>query len=218
VTIVRNGPRAATLAEQRPGRPGVLADPHLVYLGELESQDGVDALPQLLLTLRRDHGLAARLTVIGPGSRRAALEHAVSEAGLDDAVRFTGRVPHAQVPALLSEADVCIDVAPCSELNHRSTMVKVGEYLAAGRAVVSYRLCETERTAGGAALYADCGELPQLAASVAAVAADASLRHELERRALERARELVWERSQDALLSAYASLPTNGSRRSGANR
>ena len=99
----------------------------------MESQDGVDELVPLLEPLASDHGLErARLTLVGEGSRRAAaVAAAAAAAGLAERVRFTGLVPHAEVPALLAEADICLDPAPCTELNHRSTMIKVAEYMAA---------------------------------------------------------------------------------------
>jgi glycosyltransferase involved in cell wall biosynthesis len=85
-------------------------------------------------------------------------------------------------------------------------MIKVAEYLAAGRPVVAHELIETRRTAGGAALYADCGDGDGLASQVARLAGDSALREELGRRAAERAPELVWERSEERLLGAYRDL------------
>ena len=79
--------------------------------------------------------------------------------GSSDRVEFTGQVEHRRVPELIAAADICIDPAPCSELNHRSTMIKVTEYLAGGRPVVAFELTETRRTAEDAALYAPCGDL-----------------------------------------------------------
>jgi hypothetical protein len=60
---------------------------------------------------------------------------------------------------VIGRADVCIDVAPCSPLNHRSTMIKAGEYLAAGHPVVTFALEEARRTAEDCALYALDGDL-----------------------------------------------------------
>lgn len=205
--VVRNGPRRRTLVTLPTGRPGALEDPHLVFLGTLASQDGIDELPDLLDALRADHGLAgARLTVVGDGPDRNRLVTAVTARGLDAAVRLTGWVAHEQVPALIATADVCVDPAPCSELNHRSTMIKVGEYLAAGRPTVAYDLTETRRTAGEAAVYAPCGDRARFAALVAELAAAPERRADLARQALERAGDLVWEHSERALMEAYGRL------------
>ena len=203
VTIVRNGPRCATLASHRPSRNGVLVDPHLVFVGELDSQDGVMVLPALLAK----PGLGrATLTVVGDGAVRDELWAAFGQAGMADRVHLIGQVQHDRVPELLSAADICIDPAPCTELNHRSTMMKVAEYLAAGRPVVAFGLAETRNTAEDAALYAECCDLDHFASLVTRLAADGELRADLGERAAKRARELVWERSEVELLGAYERL------------
>jgi glycosyltransferase involved in cell wall biosynthesis len=125
---------------------------------------------------------------------------------LAERVTFTGRVAHARVPELLANADIAVDPAPGTPLNHRSTMIKIAEYLAAGLPVVAYDLVETHRTAGEAALYAPPGDAETFAAHVAALAADPALRRSYAERGRARAEELVWERSERALLGAYDRL------------
>lgn len=206
VVIVRNGPPRAQLAVASPPRGGELHAPALLFLGSMESQDGVDELPRLLVALRERHGLEPTLTLVGDGSRRAPVAAALDRAGLAASVRFTGRVAHAEVPALLAQADVCLDPAPGTPLNHRSTMVKVGEYLAARRPLVAYDLRETRRTAGDAACYAPCDDLAAFAGHVARLAHDPGERLALAERAHAHAAALVWERSERALLRAYAGV------------
>jgi glycosyltransferase involved in cell wall biosynthesis len=210
ITVVRNGPRRATLVDEVAVRDGALAEPRLVYVGELAPQDGVLDLPALL----EAPALAtARLTIVGDGASRAELEAAVAgRPGLAERVRFTGRVAHARVPELLADADIAVDPAPGTPLNHRSTMIKIAEYLAAGLPVVAYGLVETRRTAGDAALYAPPGDAQAFAGHVARLAADPSLRRSYAQRGRARAEELVWERSERALLDAYDRLAAQGRR------
>jgi glycosyltransferase involved in cell wall biosynthesis len=201
VTVVRNGPPRSTLGIRAPGRPGALEKPRLVFVGALAPQDGVLDLPDLLREAPLRH---AHLTVIGDGPCREALQGTVSQShDLSSRVRFTGRVDHGRVPTLLAEADIGIDPAPCGPFNHRSTMVKIGEYLAATLPVVAYDLLETRRTAGDAALFARCGDRQDFAERVARLAREQPLRAELVARASERAEDLVWERSAEALLRLY---------------
>jgi glycosyltransferase involved in cell wall biosynthesis len=202
VTVVRNGPRRPTLAS--PGwRDGPLAEPRLVFVGTLGSQDGVLELAGLL---RHPELAGARLTVVGDGESRPELASRLAAAGVRDRVRFTGLVSHDRIPALIEEADICVDPAPCNALNHASTMIKVGEYLAGGRPIVAYDLFETRRTAGDAALYADCGDPSHFASLVADLAQNGELRERIGRRAIARAEDLVWERSEVALLKVYDRL------------
>ncbi len=206
VVVVRNGPACATLAPAPNVRPGVLGAPRLVFAGELGPQDGVLDLPGLL---DRPSLGRASLTVVGDGASRPALEAAVAaRPALAGRVAFCGRVAHADVPALLARADVAIEPAPGTALNHRSTMIKIAEYLAAGLPVVAYDLTETRVTAGDGALLAPPGDPAAFARHVAALAADEALRRAVAGRGLARAAELVWERSEAALLSAYERLGT----------
>jgi hypothetical protein len=51
VAVVRNWAAGAHRARRGDGRPGPLRDPHLIFLGSMESQDGVDVLPALMRVL-----------------------------------------------------------------------------------------------------------------------------------------------------------------------
>lgn len=208
VIVVRNALRRAELAPGTRLRAGVLDDPTLVYVGALESQDGVGRMPELLQTLITDHGLTGlRLIVVGFGAERAPLERRLAELGLSDSVTFTGRTEHRRVLEIIADADICIDTAECSELNHRTSMVKIVEYLAFGRPTVAFALRETQRTVAGAAALAECGRWEQFAALVAELARSDALREELAARARGRAEALVWEHSEESLLRAYRRLP-----------
>jgi glycosyltransferase involved in cell wall biosynthesis len=83
-------------------------------------------------------------------------------------------------------------------------MIKIGEYLAAGRPIVTFALQETVHTAGDCAEYAACGDLGDLCGSIARLCADEGLRATLSERALERARSMTWEHSAERLRHAYA--------------
>ncbi len=202
-TVVRNGPYERALSSGTRQRPGPLLAPRIVYVGELGGQDGVLELPQLL----RQPGLGeATLTVVGDGPSRDELLARSHLYGVRERVKLTGWVEYEEVFRQLWQADIAVDPAPCNALNHISTMMKIAEYLAAARPVVAYRLRETERTAGAAALYARCGDSEDFGRQVARLAGDAKLRAELSRAGLGRAADLVWEHSEKALLDLYASL------------
>lgn len=203
VTVVRNGPRIAEFPEPLPGRPGELSAPKLIYVGTLDVQDGVLDLPDLLAapTLQ-----AAHLTIVGEGAAREELFARCEQAGVQDRVTFTGHVPHEHVATLIADADIGIDPAPPTELNHGSTMIKVAEYMGSGRPVVAYDLRETRRTAGDAALYASGGERGHFIELVCELARDGDRRLALGRVARERALTLTWEQSERALRSVYEHL------------
>jgi len=202
VVVVRNAPHASTIAGAPRTRAGVLSDPRLCYVGSLGSQDGVRSLPELLASLHRA-GLEPTLTLVGDGPELPAIRRLAGEHGVLERIDFVGRIPHIEVPPILQEADICIDVAPCTPLNHRSTMIKIGEYLAAGRPVVSFALEETRHTAADCAVYAPRDDLEGLCEAIVALCEDERARADLSERGLARARAMTWEDSADRLRAGY---------------
>lgn len=207
ITIVRNGPPAAWIGLPSTSRGGVVHQVQLAYLGAISSQDGVDGLAPVLASLcEGPDALDARLLVIGDGDGRPQLEEALAERGLTDRVVFTGRVAPDQVPELLADVDICVDPAPATDVNDRSTMTKIAEYLARHKPVVAYALLETRRTAGEAAVLVNPGDVEAFADAIRRIARDPALRARLVEAARRRASLLTWEHSERALLEAYAAL------------
>jgi glycosyltransferase involved in cell wall biosynthesis len=207
VIVVRNGLPREWLDRPPRNRSGALRDPKLLFLGALEPQDGVDGLPTLLSLLIKEHGLhAARLTVVGTGSRLAPLKAEMQQEGLGEHVHFTGVVPHERALAAIAEADICLDVAPCNDFNHQTTMLKIIEYLTLGKPTVSFPLIETMRLGGDAIAYPECDDVRGYARLVARLAASERLRSSLAGRARARAPSLVWDGSAKVLLEGYRRL------------
>lgn len=208
VTVVRNAPPQAWTERAGDSRDGVLEHVQLAYLGAISSQDGVDGLAPVLARLGDGAGpLDVRLTVIGDGDARPGFEAALVRYGVADRVTFTGRVAPDRVPELIEDVDVCVDPAPATHVNERSTMTKIAEYLALGKPVVAYDLLETRRTAGDAALLVARDDVDAFAEAIVTLARDPGLRAQLAEDARQRARDrLTWEQSERALLAAYDAL------------
>jgi glycosyltransferase involved in cell wall biosynthesis len=83
-------------------------------------------------------------------------------------------------------------------------MVKIVEYMAMSRSVVSYDLLESRRSAAEAALYAEPGSEPSFADAIERLLDDPERRVRMGRIARERVeRELAWEHSARRLCLAY---------------
>ncbi len=207
ITEVRNGPPRSWIELPMRASDGQLTSPHLMYVGAISAQDGVEAVALILAALRAANPrLNPRLTVVGDGDRRAALEAELDRHGVRDRVTITGWVAPERVPQLLQTADICIEPAPATELNRRSTMTKIAEYLALGRPVVAYDMTESRHTVGDAALLVPPGDVEAFAARIATLAHDSALRARLAREGRRRAKEISWEHSARALLGAYEAL------------
>jgi len=203
VVVVRNAPARDMIAAAPSTRPGMLERPQLCYVGSLDRQDGVSQLPEIVERLCR-LGLQPTLTIVGDGPERETIARLARERGVSDQIDLTGFVSPDEVPRFIESADICLDVALSTPLNRKSTMVKIGEYLAAGRPIVTFALDETCYTAGGCAVIVEHDDLDSFCNAVGELCRDEQLRASLSERALERAREISWDKSAANLRHAYA--------------
>jgi glycosyltransferase involved in cell wall biosynthesis len=169
-------------------------------------QDGVDHALRALAALRakRDDWHALFL---GDGDVVPAMRELTRELGLEDVVTFGGMADDELIGRTLATADVCLSPEPSNPLNDVSTMIKVAEYMAAGRPVVAYELPETRATAGDAALYARRDDPVDFAERIQVLLSRPDLRGSmgaLARQKVERA--LSWDVSRRELEAAYRYL------------
>jgi glycosyltransferase involved in cell wall biosynthesis len=205
VFVVRNGPDVERFRPVEPDPAWRRGRTHLIsYLGIMGPQDGVDHALRALAFLRglRDDWHAV---FIGDGDALPAMRALAHDLGLADCVEFAGWRGDDDIRRILCTSDVCLAPDPPSPLNDVSTMIKIPEYMALGRAVASYALRESRVSAGDAALYAAPGDPDSLGRCVAELLDDPERRARMGRLARDRVeRELAWQHSEEALLAAYA--------------
>lgn len=209
ITIVRNGPDLDKF-HQVPPDVGLKQSGRqiLVYVGIMGPQDGVDYLLEALAHLV--HDLNRRnvfCIVIGKGDALANLQHLAHELMLDDHVWFTGFIPRGDLLRYLSTADICLDPNPSSPLNDVSTWIKVMEYMAMAKPVVSFDLKETRYSAGQAAVYVPPNDTRAYAHAIAALLDDPEKRMRMGAYGYQRVRDkLAWPYSAARLVNGYRSL------------
>ncbi|PPS91313.1 glycosyltransferase family 4 protein [Streptomyces sp. MH60] len=207
VFVVRSAP-ATERFQPVPAEPDLKrGKPHLLcYLGVMGPQDGVDYALRALAKLRDEVGRTDWHAVfVGSGDAFDAMVELSRSLGLGEQVRFTGRIPDADLVRYLSTADVCLSPDPRNPLNDVSTMNKVLEYMAMGRPIVSFDLREARVSAGDAALYAPANDEGEFARLVARLLDDPDERARMGKIGQERVNgQLSWRNSQTALLAAYA--------------
>lgn len=216
VVVVRNGPRLARFVPQ-PADPALRRgrDHLIVYVGLMNPLDGVDHALHALAALRRRRD-DWHAILLGDGEAHDELQALAVELGIGDRVEFPGFVDDLTLRRAICSADVCLAPDPRSPLTEASTMVKIAEYMAMGRPIVTYDLRETRVTAGPAALYADGDEPAALADGLDRLLADPALRGEMGRLARERVvQRFAWEHSEPALLGAYERAMAKAARRCG---
>ncbi|MEU8720777.1 glycosyltransferase family 4 protein [Streptomyces antimycoticus] len=207
VFVVRSAPQIDRF-QPVPAEPELKrGKPHLLcYLGVMGPQDGVDYALRALAKLRDELGRTDWHAVfVGAGDAFDAMVDLSRQLGLCEQVRFTGRVPDADLVRYLSTADVCLSPDPRNPLNDVSTMNKVLEYMAMGRPIVSFDLKEARVSAGDAAVYAPANDEAEFAGLIALLLDDPEKRARMGKVGQERiGGPLSWRNSQASLLAAYA--------------
>jgi glycosyltransferase involved in cell wall biosynthesis len=122
-------------------------------------------------------------------------------------VTFTGRVPDEQLLAMLNTADVCVNPDVANDMNDKSTMNKIMEYMALGKPIVQFDLTEGRVSAQNASLYALKNDPIDMARKLVALLDDPEQRARMGAAGLERVKnELAWEHEVPRLLAAYDEL------------
>jgi len=79
----------------------------LIFVGRLVTEKGIDLLLEALVRLR-EHALFPRLTIVGSGPERAAMEGLVSRLGLGETVTFLGPKRDLELASLLTQHKIII--------------------------------------------------------------------------------------------------------------
>jgi len=207
--VVRNGPNVDRMTVVAPNeRLRLMGKSILCYIGYLNPQDGVDYLLRALSILSYDLKRSDyHCVIMGQGDSLANLKEMSRRLKLEEYVEFTGFIPDADLLSNLSAADICVDPDPSSPLNDLSTWVKIMEYMAYGKPIVSFDLKETRYSAQDAAIYVKPNDELQFAVAIAKLMDDEALRARMG--AFGRARverELQWSCVRRNLASAYQAL------------
>jgi glycosyltransferase involved in cell wall biosynthesis len=211
--VVRSAPDLTRFRQVEPCPELRRGRRHLVcYLGVMAPQDGVDyllrAIRHVVHQRRRED---IHFALIGSGDSFEDLKRLSRELEIEPWVEFTGRIPDEDVMRYLSSCDLGAAPDPLNPLNDISTMNKVLEYMATGRALVAYDLKETRFSAGDGALYAEPNREDDFGDKMLELLDDPERRAAMGARNQRRLREeLAWDRSAAALLEAYTRVMGRG--------
>ncbi|RJQ68915.1 MAG: glycosyltransferase WbuB [Desulfobacteraceae bacterium] len=209
IIIVRNGPDPQRFRAVPPdGQLKASGRIILTYVGVMGPQDGVDYLLKALHHLVYERGRTnIYCIIVGPGDALDDLKNLAESLYLNEYIRFTGFIPKADLLKYLSSADICLDPNPSSPLNDVSTWIKVMEYMAMGKPVVSFDLKETRYTAGHAAVFVTPNDTRAFAEAIMNLMDDPAKRAEMGRVGRRRIeKELAWEYSAANLIQGYEKL------------
>jgi glycosyltransferase involved in cell wall biosynthesis len=206
VFIVRSGPDLDRIRPVAPDPALKKGRRYLVgYVGVMGKQEGIDYLlrsvEHIVYRLKRTD---IQFCVVGGGTELDAMRSYAAELEIADYVTFPGRVPDEELLRVLSTADICVNPDPVNEMNAKSTMNKIMEYMALGKPIVQFEMTEGRFSAQDASLYAKANDEQDFAEKIVALLGDEALRAKMGAFGQQRiADQLAWHHQVKPLLAAY---------------
>lgn len=209
VFVVRSGPDLGRLRILPPREKLKNDRKYLVgYVGVMGKQEGIDYLLRAVRHVvyimdRRD----IHFGIVGGGTALDEMKDYARHLGVGDYVTFTGRVPDQEMLEMLNTADICVNPDVANEMNDKSTMNKIMEYMSLGKPIVQFDLTEGRFSAQGASLYARKNDEVDLAEKIVQLLDDPVRRKEMGEFGRSRVEtELEWKYEVPKLLAAYEAL------------
>lgn len=169
---IRNGVDTVRFS---PGANDVRRDapPHLLFVGRLARQKGVDVLLDALARLREQ---SWRLTIVGDGPERVPLGEQAARLGLAERVHFHGWAQREELPGLYRSADAF--VFPSHDEGMPNVVL---EAMASGLAIVATRVPGNDELVQGNGTLVPPGDAEAFASALTPLLGDAARRAEMAR-------------------------------------
>jgi glycosyltransferase involved in cell wall biosynthesis len=212
VFVVRSGPKLDRLRILPPVNELKQGRKYLVgYVGVMGRQEGIDYLLKaanyIVHQLKRQD---IHFGLVGGGTSLGEMKAYAKELDIEDYVTFTGRVPDQDMLEMLNTADVCVNPDVANEMNDKSTMNKIMEYMSLAKPIVQFNLTEGRFSAQEASLYAKNNNEIDFAEKIVQLMDDPDLRKKMGQFGRDRViNELEWKYEAPKLLSAYDRLFNN---------
>lgn len=209
VFVVRSGPDLSRM-RVLPPRPELRQGKRFLvgYVGVMGQQEGIHLLLESVRYLVHEVGRRdVHFGLVGGGPSLAEMQLLAKSLGVDDFVTFTGRVPDQLLLEMLNTADLCVNPDVANEMNDKSTMNKIMEYMSLGKPIVQFDLTEGRFTAGEASLYVRHNDSIDFAQKIVQLLDDPAARQRMGQYGRVRVeQELAWGYEAPKLLKAYAAL------------
>lgn len=209
VYVVRSGPMLDRLRAVPP-QPALRNGRRFLvgYVGVMGKQEGIhlllESVAQIVHGMKR-HDI--QFGLVGGGTELEPMKVYASKLGIERYVTFTGRVADDELLAMLSTADVCVNPDVPNEMNDKSTMNKVMEYMALGKPIVQFDLTEGRFSAQEASAYAANGNITDFASQIVALLDNPLKREHMGAFGRQRVENVLeWKYEAPKLLRAYESL------------
>jgi glycosyltransferase involved in cell wall biosynthesis len=211
VYVVRSGPKLDRMRVQPPREELKQGRKYLVgYVGVMGAQEGIEYLLQAARHIVVNMGRTdIHFGLVGGGTSLSRMQRLAASFGIAEYVTFTGRVPDQALLEMLNTADVCINPDVANDMNDKSTMNKIMEFMALGKPIVQFDLTEGRVSAQQASLYAKRNDYVDMAQKLVELIDNEPLRRKMGEFGRHRiVNALEWKYEVPKLLAAYEAVFT----------
>ncbi|MFQ5742260.1 MAG: glycosyltransferase family 4 protein [Acidobacteriota bacterium] len=184
---------AATRSEMR------VEAPFLLYAGNVKPHKNLDRLLRAFAQLAPDYPDLHLLLVGGDLDGHPSLQRTYQQLGLEQRIRFLGRLPRTRLHALYQLADVFVFPSL-----YEGFGLPPLEAMASGTPVVAARSSSLPEIIGDAGVLVDPYEIDAIAAGIRRLLDDAELRRTLAAGGRQRAQRFSWRRAGRKVLQIYS--------------
>jgi glycosyltransferase involved in cell wall biosynthesis len=189
---------------------GLTTEPVVMWVGGYYPWHDLDLLLDSFVLLLQEHA-NAKLVLVGDGPIRQSIIQKVQEKRLQPSVIMTGAIAHANVPEMLSIADVAVvPSAPiAASRGGTGTPLKLFEYMAAAKPIVATNLNQAAEVIqdGHTGLLVEAGNVKGFAEAMLRLLNDPMKRIRLSQNARQQAIELYsWEEYTRRLEEIYLNV------------
>jgi glycosyltransferase involved in cell wall biosynthesis len=212
VFVVRSGPDLTRIREVPKKENLKEGKKYMVgYIGVMGQQEGLDYLIRSIKYIVSERKRKDIIFVlVGGGPALQSLKEYAAQQGLNDYIKFTGRVSDEVLLEYLNTSDICVAPDLYNEMNDKSTMNKILEYMALGKPIVLFDLKEGRYSAQKAALYARPNDEVDFADKMLELIDDEDKRKIMGQYGKRRINdELKWDITKQELIKAYSYLFRN---------
>ena len=192
---------------------GLTTEPVVIWVGGFYPWHDLDLLLNSFTLVLQRHP-DAKLILVGDGQTRQSIAQKVQENGLQQSVIMTGTIAHADVPEMLSIADIAVvpSTPVAASRGGTGTPLKLFEYMAAGKAIVATAQNEAAEVIqdGHNGLLVEAGNVNRFAEAVLRLLNDPVERDRLGQNARQQAIQLYsWEQYTRRLEEIYLNVLGN---------
>ena len=178
-----------------------LSKNYIITVGRIDVKKNLTNLVRAFSIIQDKLGSEYQLVFVGEVYKKSedkGLLPAISSLKLENKIRFLGRVPDEDLPALYSGAQVCA----FPSLHEGFGLVGL-EAMACGVPIVTHNSSAIVEVVGDAGLKVDASDVLAMAQALESVISNPQLRQEMIIKGIERARMFNWHNSASLTLNAY---------------